>query len=381
MYQNWPHVDDEYLNFLNYIEDLNLDSQAENTYNQILKLMVSSFKAESGQICLHNSHKSGAHKTGTFAVNLSWHFIDQYISYYHSLDPFVSIMPEVGAFRNQDLMPSAVWRDCEFNEDFIKPQKVKHLMVMRLLSSDKLVGHIGIFRPASTPGFTQKDLYKAQLISSLLSRKIKQKQAAQKSEELDLLLKQLNVVPAAGVLVLDMFLNPVYSNLKMMDFETPTTLGSATQDTNYGGGYASHMPDQVLTECRNLVKTLLESGGTRLENRHIVLWQPQRKKVDVEILTLPIERLAVDPNSSFCLLLIFSKNDRSETQNLSKTIGNLNLTPKEVEISQYICQGLTNKQISQVLYVSLPTVATHVQHIFHKAGTSRRSQLVSQLLS
>ena len=147
--------------------------------------MVNSFKAESGQICLHNSHKSGAIEQGTFAVNLSWHFIDQYISHYHSLDPFVSIMPEVGAFRNQDLMPSAVWRDCEFNEDFIKPQKVKHLMVMRLLNSDKLVGHIGIFRPGSTPGFTQKDLYKAQLISSELSRKVQQKQLAQKSRELD----------------------------------------------------------------------------------------------------------------------------------------------------------------------------------------------------
>ena len=381
MYQNWPHVDDEYLNFLNYIEDLNLDSQAENAYNNILKLMVNSFKAESGQICLHNSHKSGAHRAGTFAVNLSWHFIDQYISYYHNLDPFVSIMPEVGAFRNQDLMPSATWRDCEFNEDFIKPQKVKHLMVTRLLSSDKLVGHIGIFRPASTPGFTQKDLYKAQLISSVLSRKIQQKEMAQKSGELDLLLKQLNGVPSTGVMVLDMFLNPVYSNLKMMDFDTSVPLGSTTQYGNYGGRYSSNLPPQVQAECRRLVKTLFESQGTRVENRHIVLWQPQRKKVDVEILTLPIERSAIDLNNSFYLLLIFSKNVRSETRNLNKTIGNLNLTPKEIEISQYICQGLTNKQISQRLYVSLPTVATHVQHIFHKAGISRRSQLISRMLS
>jgi DNA-binding CsgD family transcriptional regulator len=381
MYQNWPRVDDEYLNFLNYIEDLNLDSQAENGYNNILKLMVSSFKAESGQICLHNSHNSGVHRAGTFAVNLSWHFIDQYISYYHNLDPFVTIMPEVGAFRNQDLMPSAVWRDSEFNADFIKPQKVKHLMVTRLLNSNKLVGHIGIFRPASAPGFTQKDLYKAQLISSLLSRKIQQQQVAHKSGELDLLLKQLNGVPSTGVIVLDMFLNPVYSNLKMMDFEMPAALGSTTQYGNYGRGYASQLPDQVLSECRNLVKTLLESEGTRLENRHIVLWQLERKKVDVEILTLPIERSASDPNNSFYLLLIFSKNDRSETSSLNKTITNLNLTPKEAEIGQYICQGLTNKQISQRLYVSLPTVATHVQHIFHKAGISRRSQLVSQMLS
>jgi DNA-binding NarL/FixJ family response regulator len=56
-----------------------------------------------------------------------------------------------------------------------------------------------------------------------------------------------------------------------------------------------------------------------------------------------------------------------------------NLTSKEMEIVQYISQGLTNKEISDKLYISLSTVATHIQHIFRKLGINNRSRLISRL--
>ena len=162
--------------------------------------------------------------------------------------------------------------------------------------------------------------------------------------------------------------------------ERPPSLGHQKYG-EYGEGCAIAPARQVMAECRTMVKTLVESHRNPARKTAHCILAAQRKKVDVEILTLPIERSAVDPSNSFYLLLIFSKSERSETRNLIKRLNNINLTPKEIEISQYICQGLTNKQIGQMLYISLPTVATHVQHILHKAGISRRSQLVSQMLS
>ena len=53
------------------------------------------------------------------------------------------------------------------------------------------------------------------------------------------------------------------------------------------------------------------------------------------------------------------------------------LTPTEVEVARAVAEGLTNKQAAERLFVSLPTVKTHLRHIFTKLGIDNRSQLVS----
>lgn len=50
------------------------------------------------------------------------------------------------------------------------------------------------------------------------------------------------------------------------------------------------------------------------------------------------------------------------------------LTPREREVLGLIVQGLTNKQIAQILAVSPATVRTHVQNIIAKLGVSDRTQ-------
>ncbi len=50
------------------------------------------------------------------------------------------------------------------------------------------------------------------------------------------------------------------------------------------------------------------------------------------------------------------------------------LTAREREVLGLIVQGLTNKQIAEVLCVSQATVKTHVEHIISKLGVSDRTQ-------
>jgi len=50
------------------------------------------------------------------------------------------------------------------------------------------------------------------------------------------------------------------------------------------------------------------------------------------------------------------------------------LTPREREILGLIVQGLTNRQIGQILAVSPATIRTHVQNIMGKLGVSDRTQ-------
>jgi DNA-binding NarL/FixJ family response regulator len=57
--------------------------------------------------------------------------------------------------------------------------------------------------------------------------------------------------------------------------------------------------------------------------------------------------------------------------------GDSPLSPRELEVARLVGRGLTNKQISQTLYVSERTAENHVQHILTKLGLRNRSQIAT----
>ena len=61
------------------------------------------------------------------------------------------------------------------------------------------------------------------------------------------------------------------------------------------------------------------------------------------------------------------------------TTDGLGLTHKEEQTLNLIAEGLSNKQISEFLGVSINTVKTHTQHIFQKLGVGSRTQAIAKL--
>ena len=62
-------------------------------------------------------------------------------------------------------------------------------------------------------------------------------------------------------------------------------------------------------------------------------------------------------------------------------ISNYQLSKREWEIVERICEGLTNGQISDKLFISLQTVKDHVHRIYKKTGVKNRVQLVNMVRS
>lgn len=73
-----------------------------------------------------------------------------------------------------------------------------------------------------------------------------------------------------------------------------------------------------------------------------------------------IERLAQVPERAL---------DATELHNV--------LTPRELEVLALIAQGLSNRQISEKLFVSEATVKTHVARVIMKTGCRDRAQVVA----
>ena len=53
------------------------------------------------------------------------------------------------------------------------------------------------------------------------------------------------------------------------------------------------------------------------------------------------------------------------------------LSAREMEVARLVAEGLTNPAIARRLYLSRPTVASHVAHILTKLGFTSRAQIAA----
>lgn len=60
-----------------------------------------------------------------------------------------------------------------------------------------------------------------------------------------------------------------------------------------------------------------------------------------------------------------------------RTPGSGELSPRELEVAALVAEGLTNSAIAARLFVSRPTVSSHVTHILTKLGFSSRAQIAA----
>jgi DNA-binding CsgD family transcriptional regulator len=55
------------------------------------------------------------------------------------------------------------------------------------------------------------------------------------------------------------------------------------------------------------------------------------------------------------------------------------LTPREREVARLVCRGASNRGIGRALGIALPTVKSHLEHVYAKLGVRSRTQLVVRL--
>lgn len=60
-------------------------------------------------------------------------------------------------------------------------------------------------------------------------------------------------------------------------------------------------------------------------------------------------------------------------------ISNLGISPREQEVMSLLITGKSYQQIADELFISLPTVKTHVSNIYRKVGVRNKIELINQL--
>lgn len=83
------------------------------------------------------------------------------------------------------------------------------------------------------------------------------------------------------------------------------------------------------------------------------------------------------------IIVIHPDNKESQWTNLdeelSQTIQHqLNISKREQEVLLLMAKGLSNQEIADQLYLSLPTIKTHISKLFEKLEVKRRTQAIEK---
>jgi len=65
----------------------------------------------------------------------------------------------------------------------------------------------------------------------------------------------------------------------------------------------------------------------------------------------------------------------------NKLVSEFELSPTEYKMMTEILSGRTNEEIAYRNFVSVPTVKTHLQHIFKKTGTKNRVDFIGKFFT
>lgn len=85
----------------------------------------------------------------------------------------------------------------------------------------------------------------------------------------------------------------------------------------------------------------------------------------------------------FCVvqfLFLFEKKDNeSEEQRGVKSEEIELLTAREIEIARYVCDGKSNREIAEILFISQNTVRNHIYNIYRKLEVTNKIELMNKL--
>jgi AbrB family looped-hinge helix DNA binding protein len=95
-------------------------------------------------------------------------------------------------------------------------------------------------------------------------------------------------------------------------------------------------------------------------------WQQGEKEAEEDIRA---GRVHSFPDAKSAVAFLSSRPEEKEQVHISP------LTPREMEILEYIAQGVLNKQIAVALDISEQTIKNHITSILHKLNANARTEV------
>lgn len=305
---------------------------------------------------------------------LSGRFLRLFSQYYHQLDPFMDLMrrtnlpPSVVTF--EQIIPFDELIKTEYYIDFLEPQSIHDQMGISLVSGNRLLGVIALFRSNCSPGFSSIDRAIAEMIAPFITSALDRVSAKQKNQVLEQTFLSLLVDrPCQGAIVLDKSLTPVFSSENLHSL-----VSSLNRKVNPDRPLKSNLPKKLRVVCADVLSGPMSSNENNDKYHRVELSTDKKKGKNV----VQVKKIYLNNGEPFILLSINPDGQNTATSNLLKKMG---ISAREMDIINHLFNGKRNSEIGKELFISEHTVENHLRSIYRKMQVRNRTALVSKIIN
>lgn len=131
-----------------------------------------------------------------------------------------------------------------------------------------------------------------------------------------------------------------------------------------------NMPADINALC-NLIKSNIVSSGLTI-NHYVVLQNNSEQPHSARAFLIGGHDNDKYPTH---IMVLIEKITEKRAIDFEKARTTFQLTKREVELLRLICNGHTNKEISEKLFISEYTVKDHIKHIMQKMNANSRNEI------
>ncbi len=353
-------TNDDYENILQFISMIR-DEKNDYQY-AVLKYLSKIFAFN--HLTFHLINQDGRF-TSSLGLNISKKLFQLYSEYYFKTDIFhpINVSSQLilskNTFTITDLMSLQQYENTEYYNDFLKIDNLFYEIAMPLKSGQKLIGAIAIFRPKEDGNFTPKERKLLSNLSTHIAFHLNEYlETTQIKNEHQIYKNCISQLPL-GLVVLDNNWNIVSSNdmAKMYCYDLLSN---------------NNLQDPV----SEVIKSILPNISFQSINTSTVVYN-DLESYDLKVVPSIVPNTNKGIDTYYLLHLI--KKKPSTLKKLQSPDHHYNLTDRELEIVQLIAQGLSNKEIAEILFLSTNTIRTHINNIFNKLSVSNRTAILYKM--
>lgn len=350
----------------------NIDEKRSNILKHILPL----FNAFGATFFLSDQTQNRLDSFSGISYGLEKSYSNMYEKYFYKYEPLNKVIEsKLICTTSSRVYPSNQWERLEYYNDFLKPQKIYHELIMCIRSDDALYGKIGIFRHKNDPDFSEDDLEKAKIIARQLERVIKNTKLLEDYQNKIHIYQGLTEIPQIAMIVLDYNLEVNFHNDIAVDmchqiYKENLHDDSVIWDKNIP------VPNTIMQDCAALKDGFQTNQGVFSSYRSSCIYTEQGNKY---VSKSYINIQSPDGKGAPCFLVLIEDGTKAQQSKEIAAKLKYGLSDRELEICRFIDEGLTNDDIAQKLFVSRFTIETHIRHLFEKTQAKNRIDLINRL--
>jgi DNA-binding CsgD family transcriptional regulator len=270
---------------------------------------------------------------------------------------------------NRHVMSDREWERSETYNEYIRHSGVYHGALLYRIGGKRWF-HFAICRPKSADTYSDDELAILQTLIPHLASTVELQSRLKITEQDKQLLRTALDRIESGALIVDAACMPLIANRR----------AQALLDRNDGlvvsaGGLRA--TDAV--SGQKLADALAATAAANATERRKLHLPRRRSRFPLLLEIMPVARLGADLHGAgeAAALVFITEPDAPRRIDYDALGDNLRLTRREIEVVDYLVQGVSPEKITAKLDISLATVRFHMKNAFQKTGTRSQIELAA----